>query len=52
MYAFVNATSHFQTVLQARRNKKDLKVKPATSFKIFQYLLTKKIKTKFKAEKI
>ena len=38
-------------VLRARRNEKDLKVKPATSFKYFQYLLTK-IKTKFKAEKI
>ena len=39
------------TMLRARRNEKDLKVKPATSFKYFQYLLTK-IKTKFKAEKI
>ena len=38
-------------LLRARRNEKDLKVKPATSFKYFQYLLTK-IKTKFKAEKI
>ena len=28
-------------VLRARRNEKDLKVKPATSFKYFQYLLTK-----------
>ena len=28
-------------LLQARRNDKDLKVKPATSFKYFQYLLTK-----------
>ena len=31
------------TVLRARRNEKDLKVKPATSFKYFQYLLTKNI---------
>ena len=31
-----------QVVLRARRNEKDLKVKPATSFKYFQYLLTKK----------
>ena len=38
-------------LLRARRNEKDLKVKPATSFKYFQYLLTK-IKAKFKAEKI
>ena len=38
-------------LLRARRNEKDLEVKPATSFKYFQYLLTK-IKTKFKAEKI
>ena len=38
-------------VLRARRNEKELKVKPATSFKYFQYLLTK-IKAKFKAEKI
>ena len=29
------------TLLRARRNEKDLKVKPATSFKYFQYLLTK-----------
>ena len=36
-------------MLRARRNEKDFKVKPATSFKYFQYLLTKKIKTKFKA---
>ena len=28
-------------LLRARRNEKDLKVKPATSFKYFQYLLTK-----------
>ena len=28
-------------VLRARRNEKDLKVKPATSFKYFQYVLTK-----------
>ena len=31
----------FYTVLRARRNEKELKVKPATSFKYFQYLLTK-----------
>ena len=31
-------------LLRARRNEKDLKVKPATSFKYFQYLLTKKLK--------
>ena len=31
-------------MLRARRNEKDLKVKPATSFKYFQYLLTKKLK--------
>ena len=29
------------SVLRARRNEKELKVKPATSFKYFQYLLTK-----------
>ena len=29
-------------LLQARRNEKELKVKPATRFKYFQYLLTKK----------
>ena len=29
-------------LLRARRNEKELKVKPATSFKYFQYLLTKK----------
>ena len=28
-------------VLRTRRNEKELKVKPATSFKYFQYLLTK-----------
>ena len=28
-------------LLRARRNEKELKVKPATSFKYFQYLLTK-----------
>ena len=28
-------------VLRARRNEKEFKVKPATSFKYFQYLLTK-----------
>ena len=48
-------------LLRARLNEKELKVKPATSFKYFQYLLTKKKKkqssrqkkkTKFKAEKI
>ena len=39
-------------LLRARRNEKELKVKQGTSFKYFQYLLTKKIKTKFKAEKI
>ena len=38
-------------MLRARRNEKELKVKPATIFKYFQYLLTKN-KTKFKAEKI
>ena len=27
-------------LLRARRNEKELKVKPATSFKYFQYLLT------------
>ena len=39
-------------VSRARCNEKELKAKPATSFKYFQYLLTKKIKTKFKTEKI
>ena len=40
-------------VLRARHNEKELKVKPATSLKYFQYLLTKKkIKTKLKIEKI
>ena len=40
-------------MLRARRNEKEFRVKPATSFKYFQYLLTKKkIKTKFKTEKI
>ena len=39
-------------VLRARRNEKELKVKPATNFKYFKYLLTKKIKTNFKTEKI
>ena len=34
----------FFMLLQARCNEKDLKVKPATSFKYFQYLLTKKLK--------
>ena len=29
------------SLLRARRNEKELKVKPATSFKYFQYLLTK-----------
>ena len=29
-------------MLRARRNEKELKVKPATSFKYFQYLLTEK----------
>ena len=38
-------------VLRARRNEKEFKVKPATSFKYFQYLF-KKNNTKFKAEKI
>ena len=38
-------------VLRARHHEKELKVKPATSFKYFQYLLTKN-KTKFKTEKI
>ena len=33
-----------QLLLRARRNEKELKVKPATSFKYFQYLLTKKLK--------
>ena len=28
-------------LLRARRNEKDLKVKPATSFNYLQYLLTK-----------
>ena len=28
-------------MLRAMRNEKELKVKPATSFKYFQYLLTK-----------
>ena len=28
-------------LLRARRNEKEFKVKPATSFKYFQYLLTK-----------
>ena len=41
-----------EILLRARRNEKELKVKPATSFKYFQYLLTKKIKTKFKTEKM
>ena len=31
-------------LLRARRNEKELKVKPASSFKYFQYLLTKKLK--------
>ena len=39
-------------LLRTRRNEKEFRVKPATSFKYFQYLLTKKIKTKFKTEKI
>ena len=31
-------------LLRARPNEKELKVKPATSFKYFLYLLTKKLK--------
>ena len=31
-------------LLRARRNEKKIKVKPATSFKYFQYLLTKELK--------
>ena len=31
-------------MLRARRNEKDLKVKPATSFNYFQYLLTENLK--------
>ena len=33
-------------MLRARRNEKELNVKPATSFEYFLYLLTKEIKTK------
>ena len=32
-----------QFLLRARRNEKELKVKPATSFKYFQYLSTKNL---------
>ena len=44
--------SNQKILLRARRNEKELKVKPATSFNYFQYLLTKKFKTMFKTEKI
>ena len=40
-----------QFLLRARRNEKELKVKPATSFNYFLYLLTKKIKTKLLTKK-
>ena len=35
------ANLHIYILLRARRNEKELKVKPAISFKYFQYLLTK-----------
>ena len=37
----VSGVTIFNLLLRARRNEKELKVKPATSFKYFQYLLTK-----------
>ena len=38
-------------VLRARRNEKEFKVKPATSFKYFQYLLTENLKQSSRQKK-
>ena len=46
---FVRVSSH---VLRARRNEKEFKVKPATSFKYFQYLLTDNLKQRLRQKKI
>ena len=42
---FVSRTSP-EFLLRAKRNEKELKIKPATSFEYFLYLLTKKNKIK------
>ena len=41
--SFLSSFFHMLKVLRARRKEKELKVKPATSFKCFQYLSTKSI---------
>ena len=40
-FAVSDRLGYIFLLLRARRNEKELKVKPATSFKYFQYLLTK-----------
>ena len=43
---------HLWVLLRARRNEKKLKVKPVTSFKYFQYLLTKHLEIVIDRENI
>ena len=44
--------SALEILLRARRNEKEFKVKPATSFKYFQYLLTENLKQCSRQKKI
>ena len=44
IYFRLNSFTLQFTLLRARRNEKEFKVKPATSFIYFQYLLTENLK--------
>ena len=46
-----NLKTHMVILLRARRNEKEFKVKPATSFKYFQYLLTENLKQSSRQKK-